>query len=652
VYKRQGLRQAFLDPGSRIKRIGEAPTQPAVELVALTWEGGFLDGETLHFNGGLNVLIGGRGTGKTSVIESLRYVLGIEPLGAAAQQAQQNFVRHVLKSGTRISLLAKVRQGTDHSYLIERTVPNPPAVTNQSGEPLDLGPLDVLGRIEIYGQHEIAELAHEGKQLARLLDRFAKIRPDLPAHKSSLKLALEKSRNGLVTLKNEISVLEERLSELPKLEETLKRYQQAGLENLLGEKSRLVSEERLLKTLAERLVPLESVAADLAASLPLDAAFLTPQALEGLPNAALLVEGQVILEELAAELLPLNTKLEEVLKKAAQEIESLRQRWDKGRQQIETDYQAKLRQLHRDNIDGNEFVRLRQQIESLLPLKEKLDRLRREWDTVCSQRQALLDEQETLWNEEFNRLEQAARSVNQKLKGCIRIEVVKSDDLQPLEQLFKSEVGGNLKAFIQQLAQQEGFSPRVLAEACQHGTQELIDSFGAAPAVAKRLVEKGYEWHLTLEELEIPASMSLQLNTAEEGQAETWQYLEALSAGQKATAVLLLLLLESKFPLVIDQPEDDLDNRFITEGIVPLIRREKTQRQLILASHNANIPVLGDAELIIGLKAESQTGTGLQGKVQRDQIGSIDLQPTRHLVETVLEGGKTAFETRRQKYGF
>ena len=123
--------------------------------------------------------------------------------------------------------------------------------------------------------------------------------------------------------------------------------------------------------------------------------------------------------------------------------------------------------------------------------------------------------------------------------------------------------------------------------------------------------------------------------------------LEALSTGQKATAILLLLLLESEAPLVVDQPEDDLDNRFITDGVVPIMRREKRRRQFVFSTHNANIPVLGDAELILGMVA-----TGDAAVIEGDHMGSIDSEPVREMVEEILEGGRTAFETRRSKYGF
>ena len=123
--------------------------------------------------------------------------------------------------------------------------------------------------------------------------------------------------------------------------------------------------------------------------------------------------------------------------------------------------------------------------------------------------------------------------------------------------------------------------------------------------------------------------------------------MENLSTGQKATALLLLILLQSEAPLIVDQPEDNLDNYFITEEIVPRLRKSKIQRQFILATHNANIPVLGDAELILGLKATHQ-----EAHIPPDWRGSIDRSSVKELVEEVLEGGREAFEIRRLKYGF
>jgi hypothetical protein len=81
------------------------------------------------------------------------------------------------------------------------------------------------------------------------------------------------------------------------------------------------------------------------------------------------------------------------------------------------------------------------------------------------------------------------------------------------------------------------------------------------------------------------------------------------------------------------------------------MRQEKRRRQFLLSTHNANIPVLGDAELILGLAASGEGREG-QAKIAREHMGSIDSKPVRELVEEILEGGKEAFEMRRSKYGF
>jgi len=115
-----------------------------------------------------------------------------------------------------------------------------------------------------------------------------------------------------------------------------------------------------------------------------------------------------------------------------------------------------------------------------------------------------------------------------------------------------------------------------------------------------------------------------------------------LSTGQKCTTILPILLLESESPLLIDQPEDNLDNRFIYETVVQNVRNVKRARQLIFVTHNPNIPVLGEAEKVFVLDSSGRRGTV-------EHSGTVD--ECKAEVETLLEGGKEAFEMRMRKYG-
>src|SRR5690606_30698545 len=118
-----------------------------------------------------------------------------------------------------------------------------------------------------------------------------------------------------------------------------------------------------------------------------------------------------------------------------------------------------------------------------------------------------------------------------------------------------------------------------------------------------------------------------------------------LSDGQKHTILLTIAMLaESNLPLIIDQPEDDLDNRFIFDSVVKTLRSVKERRQVILVTHNANIAVLGDAELILPMRRDGDAGTVYDR-------GSIDRTETKGAAQSILEGGDQAFQRRREIYG-
>jgi energy-coupling factor transporter ATP-binding protein EcfA2 len=646
----EALRQAFLDPESRIRLNADPQPEPHAEFLAMTWEGGFLDDTSVHFNGNLNVLIGGRGTGKSTLIESMRYALGLEPLGEDARKAHEGLVRDVLRSGTKISLLVRSHRPSERSYTIERSVPNPPIVKDERGEVLTLTPRDVMPGVEVFGQHEISELTKSREKLTLLLERFVEGDPTLSGRKSKLKLELERSRRRIVDVRREMAAIDDRLASLPRLEETQKRFQEAGLEDRLKEKSLLIREERVFAEVDERLEPVRSLHPELIDGLPLDTAFVSAKVLDGLPNASFLEEIGAILGTLSTKLTSIADDVARAVAEAERALADTRARWEEKRKAVEVNYERQLRELQKSKIDGAEVIRLWKQIEELRRLKERKESLHGDLLGHEAERRKLLSEWEDTKASEFREFQSAAKRVSLKLRDRVRVEVVMAGNREPLDLLLR-EVGGNLSAALDRLRSREQISLPDFAQRCREGKNALKEHYGLPDVSADRISQTEPELFMRIEELELPATTQIELNTAPDGKSPTWQTLEALSTGQKATAVLLLLLLESDAPLVVDQPEDDLDNRFITEGVVPILREEKRRRQFIFSTHNANIPVLGDAELILGLAA---SGEGKEGhaKIASEHMGSIDSRPVRELVEEILEGGKEAFEMRRSKYGF
>jgi hypothetical protein len=580
----------------------------------------------------------------------MRYALGLDPLGEEARKAHEGVVRYVLRSGTKISLLVRSHKPSQRCYTIERSVPNPPIVKDETGDVMTLSPKDVMPGVEVFGQHEISELTKSREKLTLLLERFVERDPTLLGRKTKVKLELERSRSRIMDVRREMKALEERLAALPGLEETQKRFKEAGLEERLKEKSLLIREERVFANVDERIDPIRTLHSDLAEGFPIDAAFVSAKALEGLPNAAILAEIEKTLGTLSTKLKAAAAQIAKALEEADTSITGIKARWNERKKAIEETYEKLLRELQKAKIDGAEFIRLRQQIEELRPLRDRKEAMKRDLATHEAHRRKLLSEWEDIQASEYREIQSAAKKVSRKLRDRVRVEVTMAGNRDPLDQLLR-EVGGNLNAALERLRETEQLSLRDFAQCCRDGKDALMQRYKLPTGSAERISQADLGLFMRIEELDLSATTKIELNTAPDGESPTWQTLEALSTGQKATAVLLLLLLESEAPLVVDQPEDDLDNRFITEGVVPIMRQEKRRRQFVLSTHNANIPVLGDAELILGLAA---SGEGKEGhaKISPEHMGSIDSKPVCELVEEILEGGKDAFEMRRSKYGF
>jgi energy-coupling factor transporter ATP-binding protein EcfA2 len=146
---------------------------------------------------------------------------------------------------------------------------------------------------------------------------------------------------------------------------------------------------------------------------------------------------------------------------------------------------------------------------------------------------------------------------------------------------------------------------------------------------------------LEVEVVDIEDRVGIELNVATLANPHFKDAVE-LSQGQKCTALLPLLLSRREMPLVIDQPEDNLDNHFIYETVVDAVRRLRQVRQMIFITHNANIPVLGEADLVVVMNSD-----GKKGYVQR--AGTLD--ECRDEIIDLLEGGRKAFSERSRRYG-
>lgn len=646
----EGLRQAFLDPDSRL-RLSNSQSPTHIELVSVKWDGGYLRGIEIQLNSNLNVLIGGRGVGKSTVVESLRYVLAIEPIGERAKQVHESIIRQVLRPGTKVSLSVKSVRPEPRLYVVERTVNDPPVVRDEHGNVSSLRPSDILPGIEVYGQNEITELVQDPGKRTELLRRFRQHDKSLEDRKDELTRELRKTRQSLLELHDEMRQVDGKLDGLPALEESLARFQQAGLENRLQDRSLFVHEEKLFESVPDRVGVFKELLEALRPELPLDLTFLSPKAIDNLPGARFLSDVEHILLQLSTDLTSVQEAMASALERADRDIGKVLDAWTLHKQAVEADYQKVLRSLHEMAVDGDEFIRIKSAVEDLRPLEARRTQLRRLERELEARRSSLLADWGRVKDTEFGLLNQAAWDVSARLKNRVKVSVTPAGDRKPLVKFLRDQIGGRLQETADTLKSIEEFSLADFVRCCRAGAAALQEAYALTEVQAQSLANASPAVLMELEELELPPTTEIRLNTASEGSKPVWREMNRLSTGQKATAVILLLLLDSDAPLILDQPEDDLDNRFITDVIVPSMRSAKQKRQFLFTTHNANIPVLGDAELIVGL-SPSDTGESDTAEIKPSHVGSVDTDSVRELVGEILEGGRDAFETRRLKYGY
>lgn len=641
-----GLDLAFRTPDTRV-RLEDPSLTPHPVIRSVHWEGGFLDGVSLRFNDSLNVFIGGRGSGKSTVIESLRHVLDLEPLGVVSKAEHTAMVNGVLGSGTKTVLELETQTPRRERFTIERLVGSSPVVRSVDGSVLRSTPSDVLPGARVFGQRELAELARDKVGLTALLSGF--LPPDSEAVPNGavekLHRELRSSREGILACKTDLADLDDKASRRMVQEERLSRFTAAGV----GEKLRLQEEEQREDGALRQVETLLAAVVDLT-SLTLTSDQLAEALSANLPRQEILQRANAVLVAYNKAVTDAAGRLADAREQAIAQLAQLRNEWTGATSEIRDGLDRVLRELQPDGIDGDEYLRLTAALAGTANVPELQAKKREELEHLQETRLALLIELEDARAARLRRLQSEAKRVSRSMKGVLRANVRDGEDRSELIQVF-SGTGKRLDRVKSAIENAPTLSPRAFVEVCRQGQDAIVQTYPAiTPMQAGFLASAPDDMLLRAEEVEFPMSTDLELNvgTSEE---PIWRSLDNLSTGQKATALLLLLMSRGDGPLIIDQPEDDLDNRFIFDEIVPRLRDTKGKRQVIVSSHNANIPVLGDAEQIIALAAED-VGSGLHGSVATGACGSIDRPAVQALVEELLEGGREAFNTRRYLYGF
>ena len=448
-----GLDLAFRTPETRVSRVDPSANVHA-RIVGVSWQGGFLDGVKIRFNESLNVLIGGRGSGKSTVFESIRYVLDIAPLAKLSKEEHSAMVKNVLGPGTKIHAQIEVRKPSPSAYTIERLVGSAPVVRDSTGKILSSTPEDLIGGTEVYGQRELAELARDPQKLTQLLAQYLP-GPSGPSPASSNNLPeLSRSRADIVRVQEDIAGLDTKLARMPIIKERLARFDEAGVADKLKIQEQTQQEEALLERSAGLL---DSTVQEALSTI--ETGFLSDDSTVDLPNKALLarVETAITKYNLAVE--TALRALKSAKEQADAAIAEVRTEWELAANPTREDLAKVLRELQPGGIDGSEYLKLRRELNELTPLQKKRDDEDAALVVLLNDRERLLVDAENHRAERLRELKQEAKKVGRRLKGTVQASVLDGEDRTPLVAILEKEVRGRLDLVRAAISDADLFSP-------------------------------------------------------------------------------------------------------------------------------------------------------------------------------------------------
>jgi chromosome segregation protein len=650
------LRLALHDPETRLS-VGGIPSavHPRIQSMAISGSG-FLGNLSISWNRDLNVIIGDKGAGKSAILESLRYAFAITPY--SDQSNREELVRHALGSNGKVEVILDrpLREGKICQYRIVREWGKESHIFQVNPEkPLSLSPselLDPSGGLTIFGQQEIYTVSKSDEYRLALLDEL--IGEEARKCADDLGKAMESLTNNtraILEIQTRLAKREEYCQQLKKIDHEIETNMSHVTERPKeGNDFQGVKECLQNATNAVRGALAESDERRLNLLALLEASHRNLLNAQG-RHPVILKEGAKVLAVLQESLKVVLDDETTLFEQAIQSLTRLDMRCQEKPRSLEKESNRIEPDAQRESPNQDRLLKLAEEKKSLASLIAELNGIEDRLKTLRQKRQGLLQHVRNC-RELQNRLRREradimSKSLNDRLHLQVEFKGQKGSYKESLALLLK---GSNLSQdAIDRLVVPEATDGIALAEAIRVGNKEVQMHFGLDPEMADGLIRWLTAEESRLFELEtlIPQD-NLLLKLKIDGQ---YRPLDHLSVSQKAAAILFLLFGPGNRILVIDQPDDYLDDRFAHEEILQVLREQKRlkdqsqQRQVILTTNDATIPVMGDAELVIPLEARDDHAH-IMGQA------SIDDRSIQEIIKTIMKGGEEAFQQRAKKFYF
>ena len=610
--------------------------------------GGFLPGFQIKLPRGLTCIIGPRGSGKSTLAEALRYGVG----GMSNASKPRADLIHA-NLGSSVISIKTTSDGDNASYTIKRVYRQPASLVNMDGTVIETVDLDrgTFLPLDGYSSSEIEAIAQEslGEKRRALLDelRGEELR-HIQMQIADLRRALEANADRVRSTQRSIGDLTEHIEEHGDARARLASLS-VQADDTSAELRRASKQQQFNERETQELAGIVDGLAQYRLSLK-QMVLQHDQELSktlGVPESSNLN----LLQTTEQAIRKITKNVDAHFSDVETELQHLSEIIQNAQAQLEAFHnvqQAEHVRLREQNMAASQAIQLRASAEQAVATLEALEAQRTKLESeIYSLREARKIFKGQYLNERSHvsdLRDEVATQLQQEAVSNVRIRVQRNADSLSYQQMLTDGLrGAGVRNHEDILNSLMHLPPEQLAQIIQDNDATELEVLLSLGMERSRKIVEAFQKNLdpmVLEIVPIEDRVCIELNVAK-GDEPNLKDASELSRGQKCTALLPLLMARRDTPLVIDQPEDNLDNHFIYETVVETIRRLKTRRQMIFITHNANIPVLAEAELVIVMNSDGKIG-------YIEKAGSLD--ECQDEIVDLLEGGRHAFELRRQRY--
>ena len=599
-------------------------------------EGGFLDGFDVQLRTGLNTVIGARGTGKSTLVELIRFCLGIQGQTSDSTSKSLSHARAVLRDG---QITITLSNGID-SYTVSRSVEED--LTGSIPPEIKL-PL-------IFSQTEVETIGLLPAGRLNIIDNFIKESSNLKEIEVSAISQVESYSQELVQLTSKANDNEDKTLALPQLISQLKELEAEEkkvmeVSEKAAEKSKILNQ--LTNEYVERSGIIEAIKTTKQSNESLTTSVQTtitqniyeiPQTLNDLPK---LKEAEPIrskaikmINEGLNKLKEINIILEHELSEKEKEQAELTKKGQLIRKEVDQ-YKEGAGELSR------KMQNIKKEVSKIEAIKSQTKDMRARILMIRERRDKALNELETARSKTTQLRQDVCDNLNQVLKPKIRIKLEELSQLNDYEEVLVNAMKGSGIRY-NDLAPiiSHSVPPRVLLNIVENNE---VEEFVSLTSINKDRAFKVISALKTSIDKIATVRLEDEINF-ELLDGSEYKGFDELSTGQRCTVILPIILEHQDTVLIVDQPEDHIDNAFIVDTLISSIRRRATSTQIIVTTHNANIPVLGGASEVIHLNSDGTRGY----VVNEGELGSPKIVEA---ISNVMEGGKEAFKRRAEFYG-